>query len=431
MRLRERKDPVCGESLFEGEAACGLPVKVMPRDGFTRSAAQLMLDYGSIDRRFLPSGRARPMTVPAGVAHFLEHKMFEKERGDLFNEFSKIGASANAFTGHLATSYVFSTSGAVAPCLDILLELVFEPHFTDALVEKEMGIIDEEIRGYDDSAPWRAYRAVLENLYRKHHVREDIAGTSETIRKITAKTLHTLHGGFYIPRNAVLCVAGAVDPKEVLDRVDACLGTDRDGRVRPETVAPVEPESVKRRRSQLRMPVAMPILNLGFKGPAARDGLAAFRMETAGSIALDALLGETTAFHEELYAEGLIGDDFSWTVRSDEAMTYAMIGGQTPDPKALERRVLAALEAGLSKPLPGDEMDRVQRRVLGDFVRLLDSMDGLCNQLADCHRQNLDLFSLPEAMAKLSRQQVKRDAKRLFDPASVTTVTVSPPAGAA
>lgn len=429
MRLRERRDPVCGESLFEGEAACGLAVKVMPRDGFARTAAQIAIDYGSVDRRFIRNG-GKATAIPAGTAHFLEHKMFEKERGDLFNEFSRIGANANAFTGHLSTSYVFSTSGQVDPCLDILLELVFQPYFTDALVEKEMGIIDEEIRGYDDSAAWRAYRAVLENLYKKHYVRDDIAGTSETIRKINAEMLHAVHDGFYVPRNAVLCVAGAVDPAAVLARVDALLGTDPDQRQRPKTVAPEEPASIKRRRAKLEMPVAMPILNLGFKGPGAKDGAEAFRLETAGSIALDLLLGETTEFHEELYAEGLIGDDFSWTVRADTSMTYALIGGQTPDPKALEKRVLGELDTGLSKSLGRADMDRVRRRVLGDFVRLLDSMDGLCNHLADCHRADLDLFSLPEAIAKMSPPLVKSCAKRLFDPNSVTSVTVVPPKSA-
>ena len=309
-----------------------------------------------------------------------------------------------------------------------LLELVFVNHFTDALVEKEMGIIDEEIRGYDDSAGWRAYRGVLENLYRKHHVREDIAGTSETIRKITAKTLRAIHDGFYVPRNSVLCVAGPVDPAEIMARVDAGLGTKKDPRSRPETVAVDEPAAVKRRRATLQMPVAMPILNLGFKGPGAKNGTEAFRLETAGSIALDLLLGETTAFHEDAYAEGLIGDDFSSTVRADESMTYSLIGGQTPDPKALEKRVLETLESGLAKGLARADMERVRRRVLGDFVRLLDSTDGLCNHLADCHRSNLDLFALPDAVAKMSPALVRSHAKRLFDSSRVTSVPVVPPA---
>ncbi|NRA96732.1 MAG: insulinase family protein [Planctomycetes bacterium] len=426
MRLRERCDPVCGERLFEGTTARGLAVKVMPRDSVTRSCAQLSIDYGSVDRRFIPHGRARPVTVPAGIAHFLEHKMFEKERGDLFNEFSRLGASANAMTGHLTTSYVFSASGHFDTCLDTLLELVFEPHFTDALVEKEHGIIDEEIRGYDDSAGWRAYRGVLEGLYRRHPVREDIAGTSETIREITAKQLHLVHDAFYVPSNAVLCVAGAVDPQDVVARVDACLGTDADGRVRASTLTPEEPAAIKRRRTKIEMPVALPILHLGFKGPGASSGQDAFRLETAGSVALEILLGETSAVHEELYAAGLIGDDLSFTVRSDPSMSYTLIGGQTSDLKELERRLRRALDEGLSRSLPLEDVKRVRRRVLGDYVRLLDSMEGLCGHLADCYRSGLDLFSLPDDIAKMSPERVRKYAQAMLGADRVTTVSVVP-----
>lgn len=426
MRPRERSDPVCGERLFEGTVARGLAVKVMPRDSVTRSCAQLSIDYGSVDRRFIPYGRARPVTVPAGIAHFLEHKMFEKERGDLFNEFSRLGASANAMTGHLTTSYVFSASGHFEACLDTLLELVFEPHFTDALVEKEHGIIDEEIRGYDDSAGWRAYRGVLEGLYRRHPVREDIAGTSETIRQITAKKLRLVHDAFYVPSNAVLCVAGAVDPHDVFARVDARLGTDADPRVRASTLTPEEPAAIKRRRTKIEMPVALPILHLGFKGPVATSGQEAFRLETAGSVALEILLGETSAVHEELYADGLIGDDLSSSVRSDPSMSYALVGGQTPDPRELERRLLRAIDEGLSRNLALEDVERVRRRVLGDYVRLLDSMEGLCGHLADCHRSGLDLFSLPGAIAKLSPARVRKYARAMLGGDRVTTVSVVP-----
>ncbi|MEE2714341.1 MAG: pitrilysin family protein [Planctomycetota bacterium] len=428
MRLRERLDPVCGERLYEGTTEGGLAVKVMPRGTVTRSCAQLSLDYGSVDRRFIPDGRVRPVTVPSGIAHFLEHKMFEKERGDLFNEFSRLGASANAMTGHLTTSYVFSASGDFDACLDTLLELVFEPHFTDALVEKELGIIDEEIRGYDDSAGWRGYRGVLEGLYRRHPVREDIAGTSETIRQITAKTLHLVHDAFYVPSNAVLCVAGAVDPQAVVASVDKRLGTDVDRRVRAATVTPAEPAQIKRRRRKIGMPVALPILQLGFKGPGARSGRDAFRLETAASIALEVILGETSAIHEELYAEGLIGDDLSSSVRADRSMSYALVGGQTPEPNALERRLLAAIEDGLSRDLPAEDVERVGRRILGDYVRLLDSMEGLCGHLADCHRSGLDLFSLPGAMSEMSPSRVRKYARSMLGPDRVTSVSVVPKA---
>ena len=427
MPLHERKDPLSRETLFTGRAACGLTVQAVPRAAFSRGCAQLTLDYGAVDRRFTPRGSSRAVSVPAGTAHFLEHKMFEKERGDLFDEFSSIGASANAMTGHLTTSYTFSTADHFQECLDTLLELVFEPHFTDALVEKEFGIIDEEIRGYDDSAGWRAYRGVLEGLYRRHPVRDDIAGTSETIRRLDAAMLRAVHDAFYVPANAVLCVAGAVDPAEVVARVDERMGRASDRRRRAATPAVEEPDAVRRRSARIEMPIAMPILYMGFKGPPARSGLHGFRLETSASMMLDLLLGETSELHEEFYAEGLIGDDFSWHVQSDRSMSYVLVGGQTPDPRELERRTLAALDGGLSGRRTSPDVERVQRRVLGDHVRLLDSMEALCGHLADCHRSRLDPFALPDLVADMSTTLIRKHAREMLDPQRVSRVTVTPP----
>ncbi|MAG56373.1 MAG: hypothetical protein CMJ83_08795 [Planctomycetes bacterium] len=424
--MREQRDPVCGERILFGQAKCGLPIRVVPRQKFSRACAHLTVDFGAVDRALPGPGRGR--RLPAGVAHFLEHKMFEKARGDLFSEFSRLGSSANAMTGHTSTSYVFSCTDSFEENLDVLLDVVFDAYFTDELVQKEQGIIAEEIRGYDDSAGWRAYRALLEGMYHKHPVRDDIAGTERTIAQITADQLHAVHAAFYAPHNAVLCVAGNVDAAAVLRRVDARLGRVRRGQAPVRPPLPVEPAGIRRRRQNVRMPVGLPIFYLGFKGPVDElSGAEAFRLETATSIALELVLGETTEFHDQLYADGLIGEEFSWTTRSERGATYAIIGGQTPDPRALERRVLSEVENALDRPLDGVALERVKRRILGDYVRLLDSMEGLCGQLAECHRAGLDFFSLLPRVERMSVKTVLRQARRLLQLGRMASVAVLPP----
>lgn len=204
------------ETLYYEKLANGLDVYILPKKGFSKTFVTFTTKYGSVDRTFVPIGETESVTVPDGIAHFLEHKMFEKEDGDVFQKFSEYGASANAFTSFTRTAYLFSSTDNIYKSTETLLNFVQEPYFTEATVNKEKGIIGQEITMYDDQPDWRLYFGTIENMYHHHPVKIDIAGTIESIDGITADHLYTCYNTFYHPSNMLLFVIGAVEPEEMM-----------------------------------------------------------------------------------------------------------------------------------------------------------------------------------------------------------------------
>ena len=209
------------ETLYKETLPNGLDVYILPKKGFSKTFVTFTTNYGSIDREFIPLGKDEPVVVPDGIAHFLEHKMFEKEEGDVFQKFSEKGASANAFTSFTRTAYLFSSTDHVLDNTKTLLDFVQQPYFTEQTVEKEKGIIGQEITMYDDQPDWRLYFGTIENMYKEHPVKIDIAGTIETISHITAEHLYECYNTFYHPSNMVLFVVGAVNPEEMMNFIKA------------------------------------------------------------------------------------------------------------------------------------------------------------------------------------------------------------------
>ncbi|WP_145614081.1 EF-P 5-aminopentanol modification-associated protein YfmH, partial [Bacillus licheniformis] len=207
------------ETLYYEKMPGGLDVYVLPKEGFNKTYAVFTTKYGSIDNQFVPLGKDEMVRVPDGIAHFLEHKLFEKEDGDVFQQFSRQGASANAFTSFTRTAYLFSSTSNVEENLETLVDFVQDPYFTEKTVEKEKGIIGQEINMYDDNPDWRLFFGLIENMYQEHPVRIDIAGTIESISHITKDLLYECYETFYHPSNMLLFVVGPVDPEAIIRQV--------------------------------------------------------------------------------------------------------------------------------------------------------------------------------------------------------------------
>ncbi|MBL4846701.1 MAG: insulinase family protein, partial [Planctomycetes bacterium] len=209
------------EEFHEGVTEDGLRVKVIPRPGYQKKFAIFVTDYGSIDTAFQAPGADQFCETPPGVAHFLEHKLFQTKEGDAFSEFARYGASANAFTSYTQTAYHFGTSSDFYPCLDLLLDFVAVPYFTPEAIDKERKVIAQEIRMYEDSPDAVAHLDLLQALYHSHPVREDITGSLDSICEIDGDVLELCHRTFYNPENMVLVVSGDLDPSEVYARTEA------------------------------------------------------------------------------------------------------------------------------------------------------------------------------------------------------------------
>ena len=259
------QDKHLGEQYIRVEHPSGLTMLLYPMPGFSTTYAMFSTQYGSVDTCFQAKEGGEQIRVPEGIAHYLEHKMFESEDGDAFDRYAKTGAAANAFTSFDKTCYLFTCSGKFQESLEILLDCVTHPYFTKETVEKEQGIIGQEIRMYEDDPSWRVTFNLLDSLYHNNSVKVDIAGTIESIARIDADLLYRCYNTFYNLHNMVLTVSGNFDPDEVLQVADRVLkkAPPFEAVRRPQQ----EPESVVRKRVVQHLPVALPMFYIGFKSP--------------------------------------------------------------------------------------------------------------------------------------------------------------------
>lgn len=357
----------------------GLKIYYIPKPGFSKTFAMLATNFGSVDASFTLDGVR--YDTPAGVAHFLEHKMFEDEDGNALQKFGKTGASPNAFTSHSMTAYHFSCTDGFAENLEILLKFVFTPYFTEQNVEKEKGIIGQEIGMIEDTPDWAAFAGMYAGLYHEHPVRVSIAGSVDSIAGITPDVLFTCHRAFYSPANMSLTVCGTADFDEIvrmaeqLSPREAARVAARHYGTRQETVAsPV----VER-----RMAVSQPTFLLGFKDAPLTAGESRQRRQLIGDLAARILCGTTSPLFGELYEERLVNRRFenSYTILPEAAA--AAFGGESRDPEAVRDRLIAAVRAYAASGMPEELFSRMKKACYGLNVRALDQLDELCRMQAE------------------------------------------------
>lgn len=368
-----------GETLLGGTAGSGLEVRLNPRPGWTKTFAAFGANVGSIDRVGGPAGEP----VPEGLAHFLEHKLFEDEQGDVSDRFAQIGASTNAMTGFSGTTYIASTSGAPDPVVELLLDFVQRPYFTPELVEKEQGIIAQEIRMYDDDPDWRLFFGVLGEMYERHPVRDNIAGSVESIRAIDADVLQHCYDLFYHPRNMCLAISGPID----VDAIAAIVERDQAARTSGERARHVrpsvdEPAHARSPRFATSLPVARPRLLMGIKETrVGADEHETARRKIATRLLVSLLFGRSSKAFEELYAAGLVDESFGASYSSEVGFGFTTVGGDTDDPSALEGRLREELVRARREGLDPAAFARIRNKVYGQMVRTLDSPESVAYEL--------------------------------------------------
>lgn len=399
------------ETLYYEKLENGLDVYILPKKGFSKTFVTFTTKYGSVDRTFVPIGGTESITVPDGIAHFLEHKMFEKEDGDVFQKFSEFGASANAFTSFTRTAYLFSSTNNIYNSTETLLNFVQEPYFTEATVNKEKGIIGQEITMYDDQPDWRLYFGTIENMYHNHPVKIDIAGTIESIDGITADYLYTCYNTFYHPSNMLLFVIGAVDPNEMMTFI-------RDNQDKKEFPEPTpiqrffdqEPTEAAIKERELRMDVQKPKVYIGLKAKETNlSGRDMLKHELSVQIALELIFGRTSKFYESVYDNGLIDETYAFDFTLEKGFGFAMIGSDSTDPAALEK----AIKEELAK-YDGDahfestDLERVKRKKIGFFLRALNSIEFIANQFTRYSFNDMNLFDVVPVLEELTIEDLKK-----------------------
>lgn len=421
-----------GEKLIHHRWEDDLGVYILPRPGFVRRYASLTAGFGSVDLHFAsPDGRTR--TVPAGVAHFLEHKMFEDPDSPVLDRFARLGASANAYTSYEVTSYLFSCADSFWEALDLLLGFVQEARFTPAGVEKEKPIIEQEIRMGLDSP----HRTIVQNLrqllFGRHPVREDVAGSLESLRQISFDDLELCYRAFYHPSNLVLYVAGDLEPGQVLEHVDRHIAGRRPGPAPGYRRLGVTDDPRAGNGDQptggfghveKRMAVAVPLLALGFRD-AAFPGGGDMRGRLAGELALEVVFGRGSELFHRLYQEGLIDDSFAASYASGRDWAFTVFMGRTPDPGRLADHLREGLAAARRNWREEDVL-RCRRAAVGQFVSLFDSPEAPAYLLPELHFYGLSLDDYYRTLQVLDAGDVATYLDRALAPEMAGTSTVLP-----
>ena len=389
----------------------GLDVYVIPKDHGTGYAV-FGTKFGSIDNHFRVNGEE--MTIPDGIAHFLEHKMFENEDGvDTFKKYAKFGASANAYTGSDMTVYLFSSASNMTENLEILLDFVSHPYFTKETVDKEQGIIGQEIRMYDDNPNWRLYFNMLRAMYKNHPINIDTAGTVETIAEITAETLHKTYAAFYNLHNMALCVCGRISPEEVEAVCDKVLKEAKELCV--ERIYPEEPLEVCSKEICDRMQVSMPMFAVGIKdGVQFESGEALARKSAQMCIILRVLFGRGSDFYSRLYSEGLINSSFGASFDAHSAFAYTEIAGLSKDPDRVYAEIKAEIAKYTESGISEEEFERAKRALYAASVRTFDSTDDIANSFLEYLFAGCNLLTESDYIASVTLDEVNSRLAHAF-----------------
>lgn len=384
------------ETLYTEVLDNGLTVCILPKREMSKTYGIFSTNYGSVDRRFIPLGGDALITVPDGIAHFLEHKLFEKEDRDVFADFGKQGASPNAYTSFTKTAYLFSATNNIEKNVETLIDFVQAPYFSEASVEKEKGIIGQEILMYDDQADWQVYMGTIKALFENHPVNIDIAGTVASIQDITKDDLYTCYNTFYHPSNMTLFICGNVDETEMMTLIK-----DNQEKKSFESLEkiirefPEEPASVAMKENNIKMPVSIPKATVGIKE--ANTALAPeqfLNRDLLQSMVLDYFYAKGGKYHQELYDAALIDSSFFYETSLDRNFGYSMIGGNTKEPAAFAEKVKAQLLATNHLELTEAAFDLMKKKQIGQLLRAMNSLEYTASQYIHYKTFNIDFFQL-------------------------------------
>ena len=392
----------------------GLTILLYPMEGFVSAYALLATNYGSVDETFKTDADDDFITVPAGIAHFLEHKLFENEEGDAFLRYAKTGASANAFTSFDKTAYLFSCTDNFAESLDILLDFVSRPYFTQQTVEKEQGIIGQEIKMFEDSPDWRVFFNLLGALYHHNPVRTDIAGTVDSIAQIDAELLYRCYNTFYNLHNMTLAVAGNFDPATVLEAAGRHLKA-----APPQTIlrsSPQEPWEVRADFVSLNLPVAQPLFLVGFKGVPGKDERENLWGKIADEVLLDIIAGDSTPLYRRLFDAGLINQSFEGEGMANRDYTLVYYGGESRQPEKVRDAIIEEVTRLSAQGISPEMFARVKKAVYGRYMGMYGRPDALGGLLVTAEFAGCDAFDPLEMLASLTIEQLNERLPKSFDP---------------
>ena len=417
------KNDRTGEQYTYVKHSTGLDIYIWKMDNYSTTHALFGTKYCSINTKFKTKDEPDFITVPNGIAHYLEHKLFENEDCDVFKLYAKTGASANAYTSFDKTAYLFSCTDNVYESLEILLSFVQNPYFTEETVQKEQGIIGQEIRMYDDNAGWRVFFNMLGGLYHNHPVKIDIAGTIESIAEINADLLYKCYYTFYNLNNMVLSIAGNVDEDRVLELCDKLL--KQGGNPELETAFEDEPETVYKHEVVQKLEIAMPMFHVGFKGKPEK-GLDAVRAEIETNFVLSLLADESSDFYKKLYDDGIINSSFSSEVFMGDGYFCSIFAGESRNPRLVRDKIIEEINRCKKEGLDEERFNIIKKSYYGALIRDLNDAEAIATIMLNAGMEKLSAFDVIETVAAVKFEDVQKRLDKQFNTENVTLSIIEP-----
>lgn len=415
------------EKLYFKQMETGLKVYYIPKEGYTKKHAIFATDYGSIDNVFTPIGEKENIEVPEGIAHFLEHKLFEEPEEDIFDKFSKFGADVNAYTNFNQTAYMFSTTENFYESLDLLIHFVQNPYFTDENVEKEKGIISQEINMYNDNPSWKVFFNCMGAMYFNHPIKIDIAGSVDSIQNINKELLYKAYNTFYNPTNMVLFVIGDLEFGEIIKVVDKSERKDYKEAENIHRVFPIEPETVQEELIEETMMTSSPLFYIGFKDNDFNlnsEGL--IKKDFITNFILDMLFGSSSIFFNKLYEEGLIDNSFGAYYSGGKSYGHSLIVGESEKPKEVYKRINSLLKEPVSKILLDEDFHRLKRKAIGEFIMGLNSIGFIANNFIDLYFDGFLITDYLELLEAIEYQDIINRFNNHFTKGNVVLSIINP-----
>ena len=411
-----RSNPSIGENLYINRLQNGLTCYIIPKKDYVAQSAMLCVNYGSVDAQFKSGGR--DYAPPKGIAHFLEHKLFEDAELNLFDEFIRYGANVNAYTNFQSTAYYFSCNDQFYDNLRLLLRLVTQPHLTDENVHKEKGIITQEISMYDDNPFWRGYVNMQQAMYATCPVRDSIVGDTESINSMTKEDLLQAYDAFYHPKNMALICAGRFAREEVYRIArKAFVGVPK--HIDTERVRHKEQPEIVKDHASCNMSLSKPMFSLGFKenikGDLGDTKTSAHKV-VVSKVLMDVLAGSSSDLFSEMYRAGMVDTPISLEYVCGRGFGQAVLGAVSAEPEKARERILTEIEKVRSHGVGSTRFEQIRRKHVGRFFRMFNSIDSLCNLQADMFAADgdEDIFGLLDAYNELRAEDLDKRLTELF-----------------
>ena len=428
MELKHITSDITGEEMYCGTHSSGLKVYLIPKKDYSKTYAIFGTRYGSVDSKFIVPGESEITEVPDGIAHYLEHKMFDQPDGsNVFDKFSKYGGNANAFTSFNITAYLFEATANIEENLEALLDYVQSPYYTDETVGKEQGIIAQEIKMYDDSGSWKLFFNLLNCLYQKHPVKKEIAGTVESISHITPDYLYKCYNTFYNLSNMAIVVVGGIDVDKVKTVIENGVKKSKPFKEEIKKIYEEEPKEIAKPYSEQALSVASPLFMIGFKDTDVGykgDRLLKKYIET--SIILKMLFGKSSRLYMDLYEKGLINNTFGSEYTMQPSYGYSAIEGESENPKAVYEAIIAEIERVRTEGLCEDDFNRVKKVFWGDYIRSLGDVEEYAVTFLQQSFMDIDYFNYYDVYKTVTFDDVKRRFETHFKKEQSALSVVTP-----